>query len=104
MVGFVTRRPRTSLPPAAPREPQLGDEAAPPGDDLTRTVAVVDSPLLGDASGLEVPEPTSGRLTRLRGRLSRSSSTLGRGLFALLSRDQLDDSTWEEVEDTLLTS
>src|SRR3954447_4612468 len=104
MVGFVTRRPRTSLPPAAPREPQIGDEAEPSAESMVRPVAVVDSPLLGDASGLDVPEPTAGRLTRLRGRLSRSSSTLGRGLFALLSRDKLDDDTWEEVEDTLLSS
>ena len=40
----------------------------------------------------------------MRARLARSQSTLGRGLFALLSRDVLDEATWEEVEDTLLTS
>ena len=51
---------------------------------------------------LDVPEPTAGRLTRLRARLSRSQTTLGRGLFALLSRDVLDEDAWEEVEDTLL--
>jgi fused signal recognition particle receptor len=49
-----------------------------------------------------VPEPTAGRLHRLRARLARSQSTLGRGLFTLLSRDVLDEDTWEEVEDTLL--
>ncbi len=38
----------------------------------------------------------------MRARLSRSQTTLGRGLFALLSRDTLDEDTWEEVEDTLL--
>ncbi len=53
---------------------------------------------------LEVPEPTAGRLLRLRSRLSRSQTTLGRGLFTLLSRETLDAATWEEVEDTLLTS
>ncbi len=51
---------------------------------------------------LDVPEPTAGRLTRLRARLARSQGTLGRGLFALLSRDVIDADTWEEVEDTLL--
>jgi fused signal recognition particle receptor len=51
---------------------------------------------------LETPAPTAGRLVRLRARLARSQSTLGRGLFALLSRDVLDEDTWEEVEDTLL--
>jgi fused signal recognition particle receptor len=52
----------------------------------------------------DAPEATAGRLRRLRGRLSASQGTLGRGLFALLSRDVLDEGTWEEVEDTLLTS
>jgi fused signal recognition particle receptor len=51
---------------------------------------------------LETPAPTAGRLVRLRARLARSQTTLGRGLFALLSRDVLDEDTWEEVEDTLL--
>src|SRR5664280_2945185 len=46
--------------------------------------------------------PTAGYGGRLRARLARSQSTLGRGLFALLSRDVLDEDTWEEVEDTLL--
>jgi len=36
--------------------------------------------------------------------LARSQSTLGRGLLALISRDRLDDETWEEIEDTLLAA
>jgi fused signal recognition particle receptor len=52
----------------------------------------------------EVPEPGAGRLVRLRARLARSESTLGKGLLALLSRDNLDDATWDEVEDLLLTA
>jgi fused signal recognition particle receptor len=108
VVGFVTRRPAGprdgALPPASPAEPQLGEDAAPPRDTPLRTVEQVESPLLGETPALEVPEPTAGRLTRLRSRLSRSQTTLGRGLFALLSRDTLDEDTWEQVEDTLLTS
>jgi fused signal recognition particle receptor len=108
VVGFVTRRPAGprggALPPASPVEPQLGEDAAPPRDTPLRTVEQVESPLLGESQALEVPEPTAGRLTRLRSRLSRSQTTLGRGLFALLSRDTLDEETWEQVEDTLLTS
>jgi fused signal recognition particle receptor len=50
----------------------------------------------------DIPPPSAGRLVRLRGRLSDSQSTLGRGLLALLSRDSLDDGGWDEVEDTLL--
>ncbi|MGH6655228.1 MAG: signal recognition particle-docking protein FtsY, partial [Actinocrinis sp.] len=53
---------------------------------------------------LEVPEPSAGRLVRLRGRLSRSNSAVGKGLLALLSRDKLDEATWEEIEDLLLAS
>lgn len=50
----------------------------------------------------EKPAPSAGRLVRLRDRLSRSQSTLGQGLLALLSRETLDEDTWEEVEDLLL--
>ncbi len=46
----------------------------------------------------------SSRLVRLRQRLARSQSGLGRGLLALLSRDRLDDDTWEDIEDTLITA
>jgi fused signal recognition particle receptor len=53
---------------------------------------------------LDTPPPSAGRLVRLRSRLARSQSTFGRGLLALLSRDTIDDGTWDEVEDTLLTA
>lgn len=56
------------------------------------------------APAVEVPEPTEGRLVRLRARLSRSQNTLGKGLLTLLSREHLDEETWEEIEDTLLTA
>ena len=126
-VALATMRSRRPLPPPRPRpgvdyRPGTGDDAETPRDTPLRRVDVVDSPLLGgfrrpgtpgqqdrpvligEPAGLDVPEPTAGRLTRLRARLARSQSTLGRGLFALLSRDVLDEATWEEVEDTLLTS
>src|SRR5439155_1603209 len=51
---------------------------------------------------VETPEPTAGRLVRLRARLSRSQGLLGKGLLALLSRDHIDDETWEDLEDTLI--
>lgn len=53
---------------------------------------------------LEIPEPTIGRMRRLRARLARSQSTLGQGLLALLTRDRIDTDTWDEVEELLLTS
>jgi fused signal recognition particle receptor len=56
------------------------------------------------APELERPEPTAGRLVRLRARLSRSQNVFGKGLLALLSRDKLDDDTWDELEETLITA
>jgi fused signal recognition particle receptor len=53
---------------------------------------------------LDRPEGAAGRLVRLRQRLSRSQGALGRSLLALLSRDRLDESTWEDIEDTLITA
>jgi fused signal recognition particle receptor len=53
---------------------------------------------------LETPEPTAGRLLRLRARLARSQTTLGRGLLSVLSREKLDDDAWEEIEEALLTA
>jgi fused signal recognition particle receptor len=53
---------------------------------------------------LERPESRESRLARLRRRLAGSDSPLSRGLLALLSRDRIDEDTWEDFEDTLLTS
>jgi fused signal recognition particle receptor len=53
---------------------------------------------------IERPEPTAGRLVRLRARLSRSQNVFGRGLLSVLSRDHLDDEAWEEIEDSLITA
>ncbi len=82
----------------APAEPTVGEDAEAPRDTPTRTVEDATLPTL------ERPEPAASRLVRLRSRLSRSQSALGRGLLALLSRDVIDEDTWEEIEDTLLTA
>ncbi|MGV9662176.1 signal recognition particle-docking protein FtsY [Nocardia niigatensis] len=47
-------------------------------------------------------EPTAGRLTRLRGRLSRSQNAVGKSLLGLLGGGDLDEDSWEEIEDTLV--
>ena len=46
--------------------------------------------------------PTEGRLERLRGRLAKSQNTLGRSMLGLLGGGDLDEESWEEIEDTLL--
>ena len=129
ITGFVVSgRRRKTLPPSSgagigaptlePRvgEPQVGEEAEAPRDTPTRTVeqvvppaaTVPEAPVLPEeaaaAPPLEVPEPTAGRLVRLRARLSRSQTSLGKGLLSLLAREHLDEDTWEEIEETLLTA
>jgi fused signal recognition particle receptor len=52
----------------------------------------------------EMPPPSAGRLVRLRARLARSQSGFGGALLNLLSRDNLDDDTWEEIEEVLITA
>lgn len=51
---------------------------------------------------LDTIAPTEGRLDRLRGRLSKSQNALGRSVLGLLGGGDLDEDSWEEVEDTLL--
>ncbi len=58
----------------------------------------------GPAPVAEAPPPLAGRMVRLRGRLARSQSGFGAVLLGLLSRDGLDDQTWEEIEDTLISA
>ncbi|WP_241474098.1 signal recognition particle-docking protein FtsY [Mycolicibacterium neoaurum] len=54
------------------------------------------------AAVIEPIAPSEGRLERLRGRLAKSQSTLGRGMLGLLGGGDLDEDSWEEIEDTLL--
>jgi len=111
-VLLVSRRGRSgggAAPIAPPKPgvdyaPGVGDDAEVPRDTPTRLVEQLDLPTGPAASVLDVPAPSAGRLERLRGRLARSQSTLGLGLLAILSRDQLDEQTWVEVEETLLVS
>ena len=116
IVVFVIPRRRSAPPAAEPRpgidyRPGVGDDAEPPVDTATRdlqTLPLPDDAILEEARRLptipERPEPSAGRLLRLRARLARSQSTLGRGLLTLLSRERLDEDTWDEVEDTLITA
>jgi fused signal recognition particle receptor len=97
VLGLVATRRRRGTPPAAPATPTAAPEAAAPEVELLPEAAP-------PAPTLERPEGTSSRLVRLRQRLAGSQGTLGRGLLALLSRDRLDEDTWEAIEDTLITA
>lgn len=66
---------------------------------------VVDSAVAApDGPDLDSIEPTAGRLERLRGRLAKSQNAFGRSMLGLLGGGDLDEDSWEEVEDTLLVA
>ncbi|APU42387.1 signal recognition particle-docking protein FtsY [Streptomyces sp. NPDC056254] len=124
----VSSRKKKQLPPPAPpstptitappAEPQVGEDAVETAEEPRRTIEevglpeaeapaaapVVVEPEVPAAPEIEVPEPTAGRLVRLRARLARSQNSLGKGLLTLLSREHLDEDTWEEIEETLLVA
>ncbi len=79
----------------------LHDEVMAPGEVQEEVVEVPAEP---EAPVYDRPESARGRLQRLRARLARSNSAIGKGLLALLSRGGLDEEAWEEVEDTLIGS
>ncbi|GAC58973.1 signal recognition particle receptor [Gordonia hirsuta DSM 44140 = NBRC 16056] len=54
------------------------------------------------APELDEIAPTEGRLSRLRGRLARSQGAIGESMLGLLGAGDLDDDSWEEIEDTLV--
>jgi fused signal recognition particle receptor len=122
VVGLVRRgRREPGAPPEQRRaepgvdyRPGVGDDAEEPRDTLVRDVetvtlpdSVTEPPVVEDvptAPTLERPAPAAGRLGRLRARLARSNTAIGRGLLALLSRDTVDEATWEEIEETLIAA
>ena len=108
-VAFLRAPSRRELPP-----PPAPEELTAPATGATATASVeappvvtappVEVPADVSAPELELPPPSAGRMVRLRSRLSRSQTGLGRGLLTLLSRDTIDEDTWDEVEETLLTA
>jgi fused signal recognition particle receptor len=104
--------------------PTVGDDATIPRDAPKRTVSDVELPQPETATHPVEPElepepepepappvaapaaeeiaPIEGRLERLRGRLARSQNALGRSLLGLIGGGDLDEESWEQIEDTLL--
>jgi fused signal recognition particle receptor len=111
-VGLLTGSRRRQAPPAggtdviAPPPTEADVEA--PAEAPVAEAPVAEAPVAVEpetaAPTVEKPESTASRLVRLRQRLAGSQGGLGRGLLALLSRDRLDEDTWESIEDTLLTA
>ena len=57
---------------------------------------------LEQTAELDEIAPTEGRLARLRGRLARSQGAIGTSMLGLLGAGDLDEDSWEEIEDTLV--
>jgi fused signal recognition particle receptor len=81
-----------------PSATQVDIAAAPPEVELEEVE------LAPEAPALDRPEAPESRLVRLRRRLAGSNSSLSRGLLLLITRDRIDEDTWEEFEATLITS
>ncbi|WP_408931222.1 signal recognition particle-docking protein FtsY [Corynebacterium sp. YSMAA1_1_D6] len=73
-------------------------EAEPEELEVSEDAEVVEAP----AQPQDDIAPASGRLGKLRGRLSRSQNAIGQGLMGILSAGDLDDDAWEDIEDTLI--
>jgi fused signal recognition particle receptor len=82
--------------------PAVGDDATIPRDSVKRPIADVHLPELDIQAPVEQIAPVEGRLERLRGRLSKSQNAIGRSMLGLLGGGDLDEDSWQEVEDTLL--
>jgi fused signal recognition particle receptor len=96
--------------------PAVGDDATIPRDAPKRAIADVQLPeppvaeepsaapadIEPQAPALDEIAPAEGRLERLRGRLAKSQNTLGRSMLGLLGGGDLDEDSWQDVEDTLL--
>jgi len=109
--------PKRSISEVQLPEPQAPEEKAPevPAPDVEAPETEVEAPAV--EAPLEAPAeapvvlpeidpiaPTDGRLERLRGRLSKSQNALGRSMLGLLGGGDLDEDSWEEIEDTLLVA
>lgn len=76
---------------ATPESP-VATEPTPVGSAVTESAT----------PAVETPEAAGTRMQRLKARLSKSGNPFGRALFNILAKDQLSESDWEDVEDTLL--
>jgi fused signal recognition particle receptor len=88
-----------SATPTGTKTPAVPQQAQSPVTATVPAQAEPDTPVT-----VEKPPPSAGRMQRLRARLARSQSGFGATLLNLLSRDHLDDDTWDEIEEVLITA
>jgi fused signal recognition particle receptor len=91
--AVIEGEPAETASTAAPVAPTT--EPAPAPTETTPAEA-------GTTTAIDEIDPTTGRLVRLRGRLARSQNAVGKSLLGLLGGGDLDEDSWEEIEDTLV--
>ena len=79
-----------------------GSGVAPNSDASAGSVDSADQSAPSAQEELAHPEASASRMTRLKARLAKSPNPFGKALFAILTKDHLSESDWEDVEDTLL--
>ena len=101
-------QPPSTLPEATKPQPAAEAKSATEAEEAEAkpVPAARAEPAAPQAPTVEIerPPPSAGRLVRLRARLARSQTGIGSALLNLLSRDHLDDDTWEEIEEVLITA
>ena len=80
-----------------------GEAASPRSEEERKPVEPTQAaPARPAAPAYDVPEKSGSRIQRLKAKLSKSSNPFGKALFNILTKDNLSESDWEDVEDTLL--
>ncbi|UGT63725.1 signal recognition particle-docking protein FtsY [Nocardia asteroides] len=100
--GTATAPATPATAPATPATAPAAPGATPSTADTAPSTPVPGTAPAAGTSAADEIAPTSGRLTRLRGRLSRSQNAVGKSLLGLLGGGDLDEDSWEEIEDTLV--
>ena len=94
------RRGRISAPSGPPPSPPTTPSAPAAEESGEAGKPQATAPVIE----VERPPPSAGRMVRLRARLARSQGSVGSALLNLLSRERLDDETWDEMEEVLITA
>lgn len=118
--GISFSKAETDTPAARPLDttglPAVGDDASVPRDAPRRSISDValpepktepkpePTPAPEPEPAIDSIEPAERRMERLRGRLAKSQGTLGRSMLGLLGGGDLDEESWESIEDTLLVA
>jgi fused signal recognition particle receptor len=96
--GTATKEAPSAQAPPAAQAPSTATAPTPAAPSVPQAPKAPEKP------AIEKPPPSAGRMMRLRARLARSQSGFGAVLLSLLSREHLDDDTWDEIEEVLITA